>query len=219
MTSVQTAGLPLTAGQKDIWFDAKLSGGGATYNTAIYWDIRGPLDPDLFRTALARLAEESECLRVRFDDRGGEPRQFVEPLGALPLTVTDVQAAPDPAAAAEQAIRADLAVPFPLDEAPDQGPGDGPYVPLFRLSVFTLGPERTFFCLLNHHLVSDGFSYVIYFQRLSEIYGALLDGTSPDDNRFPRSPPWSRPRRRTPRRRRPSATPPTGSGRSATGPS
>ncbi|MET9452946.1 amino acid adenylation domain-containing protein [Streptomyces cinerochromogenes] len=189
MTSVQTAGLPLTAGQKDIWFDAKLSGGGATYNTAIYWDIRGPLDPDLFRTALARLAEESECLRVRFDDQGGEPRQFVEPLGALPLTVTDVSTAPDPAAAAEQAIRADLAVPFELDEASGEasgeGPDDGPYVPLFRLSVFTLGPERTFFCLLNHHLVSDGFSYVIYFQRLSEIYGALLDGTSLDDNRFP----------------------------------
>ncbi|MEV1025807.1 amino acid adenylation domain-containing protein [Streptomyces sp. NPDC050264] len=177
MTSVQTVGLALTAGQKDIWFDAKLSGGGATYNTAIYWDIRGPLDQDLLRTALARLAEESECLRARFDEQGGEPRQFVEPLGTLPLTVTDVSAAADPAAAAERAIREDLAVPFPLDE--------GPYVPLFRLSVFTLGAERTFFCLLNHHLVSDGFSYVIYFQRLSEIYAALLAGTPLDENRFP----------------------------------
>ncbi|MFJ9041559.1 amino acid adenylation domain-containing protein [Streptomyces sp. NPDC102406] len=177
MTSVQTVGLPLTAGQRDIWFDAKLSGGGATYNTAIYWDIRGPLDLDLFRTALARLAEESQCLRARFDEQGGEPRQFIEPLGTLPLTVTDVRTAADPATAAEQAIRADLAVPFPLDE--------GPYAPLYRLSVFTLGPRRTFFCLLNHHLVSDGFSYVIYFQRLSEIYEALVDGTSLDAHRFP----------------------------------
>ncbi|GAX51781.1 amino acid adenylation domain-containing protein [Streptomyces olivochromogenes] len=176
MTQEQTVGLPLTAGQKDIWFDAKLSGGGATYNTAIYWDIRGPLDQGVFRDALARLAEESECLRARFTERDGEPRQFVEPLTALPLTVTDVSGSPDPAAVAQEAIRADLRVAFTLDE--------GPYRPLFRLSVFTLGPERTFFCLLNHHLVSDGFSYVIYWQRLSEIYEAMLAGTSPDEGRF-----------------------------------
>ncbi|MFF3372655.1 amino acid adenylation domain-containing protein [Streptomyces sp. NPDC002680] len=182
MTPVQTVGLPLTAGQKDIWFDAKLSGGGATYNNSAYWDIRGPLDPDLLRTALARLVDESECLRARFDEQGGDPRQFVEPVGTLPLVVTDVSTAPDPAAVARQAIRDDLAVPFPLDDEADGTEGHGP---LFRLSVFVLGPERTFLCLLTHHLVSDGFSYVIYFQRLSEIYDALLDGTSLDEGRFP----------------------------------
>ncbi|MFF4468282.1 amino acid adenylation domain-containing protein [Streptomyces sp. NPDC001599] len=182
MTPVRTVGLPLTAGQKDIWFDAKLSGGGAIYNNSAYWDIRGPLNRDLLRTALARLVDESECLRARFDEQGGEPRQFVEPIGTLPLVVTDVSAAPDPAAAARQAIRDDLAVPFPLDDDADGSQGHGP---LFRLSVFVLGPERTFLCLLTHHLVSDGFSYVIYFQRLAEIYGALLDGTPLDEGRFP----------------------------------
>ncbi|GAA2487491.1 amino acid adenylation domain-containing protein [Streptomyces gobitricini] len=178
-THVHTAGLPLTAGQKDIWFDEKLSGGGATYNTAIYWDIRGPLDGRLFRAALERLVEESECLRARFTDVDGEPRQFVEPLAAadIPLTVTDVSGAGDPAAAAREAIRADLRVPL--------APAADPYVPLFRLSVFTLAEDRTFFCLLNHHLVSDGFSYVIYWQRLSAIYEAMLAGTSLDEGRFP----------------------------------
>ncbi|MFD7257616.1 amino acid adenylation domain-containing protein [Streptomyces sp. NPDC059874] len=188
MTHVQTVGgLPLTAGQKDIWFDAKLSGGGATYNTAIYWDIRGPLDHALFRTALERLVEESECLRTGFTEVDGEPRQFVEPLEALPLTVTDVSGAADPAAAAHEAIRADLRVPFALtDEGGEDGEGDGgARGPLFRLSVFTLGVDRAFFCLLNHHLVSDGFSYVIYWQRLAAIYEALLAGADLDEGRFP----------------------------------
>ncbi|MCX5385392.1 amino acid adenylation domain-containing protein [Streptomyces sp. NBC_00083] len=177
MTHVQTGGLPLTAGQKDIWFDEKLSGGGATYNTAIYWDIRGPLDRALFRAALVRLVEESECLRLRFTEVDGEPRQFVEPLGELPLTVTDVSTADDPAAAALAAIHADLRIPLPTTAVPA--------VPLFRLSVFTLAEDRTFFCLLNHHLVSDGFSYVIYWQRLSAIYEAMLAGTPLDEDRFP----------------------------------
>ncbi|MGW0389348.1 amino acid adenylation domain-containing protein [Streptomyces sp. NPDC003042] len=186
MTHVQTVGgLPLTAGQKDIWFDAKLSGGGATYNTAIYWDIRGELDHGLFRTALERLVTESECLRTRFTEVDGEPRQFIEPLERLPLTVTDVSGAADPAAAAHEAIRADLRVPFTLPaEGADSSPADA-REPLFRLSVFTLGAERTFFCLLNHHLVSDGFSYVIYWQRLAVIYEALLAGTTLDEGRFP----------------------------------
>ncbi|MGX1852808.1 amino acid adenylation domain-containing protein [Streptomyces sp. NPDC055299] len=174
MTRVPTAGLPLTAGQNDIWFDEKLTGGGATYNTAIYWDIKGPLDQERFAAALARLAEESECLRVRFFEVDGEPRQVVEELDRLPLTVTDVSAAADPVAAAREAIRADLRVPFTV----------GGEVPLFRLSVFTLAEDRTFFCLLNHHLVSDGFSYVIYWQRLSAIYEAMTAGTSLDEGRF-----------------------------------
>ncbi|MEV5975417.1 amino acid adenylation domain-containing protein [Streptomyces sp. NPDC052114] len=177
MSHVQTGGLPLTAGQKDIWFDEKLSGGGATYNTAIFWDIRGPLDQELFRAALARLVEESDCLRARFTEVDGEPWQFIEPDVDLPLTVTDVSGAADPAAAARAAIQEDLRVPL--------SPTAVPHVPLFRLSVFTLGAERTFFCLLNHHLVSDGFSYVIYWQRLSAIYGAMLAGTSLDEGRFP----------------------------------
>ncbi|MEU2181870.1 amino acid adenylation domain-containing protein [Streptomyces thermolilacinus] len=175
-THVHTAGLPLTAGQKDIWFDEKLSGGGASYNTAIYWDIRGPLDRRLFSAALERLVEESECLRARFTDIDGEPRQFIEELDELPLTVTDVSDADDPAEAAREMIRADLRVPLV--------PTAAPYVPLFRLSVFTLAEDRTFFCLLNHHLVSDGFSYVIYWQRLSAIYAAMLAGTSLDEGRF-----------------------------------
>ncbi|MCC2274665.1 amino acid adenylation domain-containing protein [Streptomyces sp. ET3-23] len=171
---VPSDGLPLTAGQKDIWFDEKLTGGGATYNTAIYWDIRGPLDLDRFKAALARLAEESECLRARFFEVDGEPRQAVEELAELPLTVTDVSAEADPAAAARAAIRADLRVPFTI----------GGTEPLFRFLVHTLAEDRTFFCLLNHHLVSDGFSYVIYWQRLSAIYEAMTDGTSLDEGRF-----------------------------------
>ncbi|MFJ5559455.1 amino acid adenylation domain-containing protein [Streptomyces sp. NPDC093250] len=174
MTRVPTAGLPLTAGQKDIWFDEKLTGGGATYNTAIYWDIKGPLDRERFTAALARLAEESECLRARFFEVDGEPRQVVEELAELPLTVTDVSGAADPVAAANEAIRADLRVPFAV----------GDDTPLFRFSVFTLAADRTIFCLLNHHLASDGFSYVIYWQRLSAIYEAMTAGTSLDEGRF-----------------------------------
>ncbi|MFD0414018.1 amino acid adenylation domain-containing protein [Streptomyces sp. NPDC127108] len=175
-----TEGLPLTAGQQDIWFDEQLSGGGATYNTAAYWDIRGPLDTGLFRAALERLAVEAECLRVRFaestEDATGRPRQFVEELDRLPLTVTDVSGADDPEAAARAAIDADLRTAFPVRAAA--------HVPLFRLSLFTIGPDRAFFCLVSHHLVTDGFSVVLLWRRLAAIYEALLAGTPLTEGAF-----------------------------------
>ncbi|GGR77885.1 hypothetical protein GCM10010252_15670 [Streptomyces aureoverticillatus] len=172
--------LPLTAGQKDIWFDEKLSGGGATYNTAAYWDIRGPLDPVLFRAAVQRLVAEAECLRVRFAEAGqdGTPRQYVEELdpAALPLTVTDVSGAADPAAAARAAVDADLRTAFAGTAAP--------HVPLFRMGLLTLGPDRAFFSLVSHHLVADGYSVVLLWRRLAAIYDALLAGTSLDEGAF-----------------------------------
>ncbi|MEV6971962.1 amino acid adenylation domain-containing protein [Kitasatospora sp. NPDC093806] len=174
MDDVRTAGLPLTAGQQDIWFDEKITGGGASYNTAIFWDIQGPLDRDLFLTALGRLVEESECLRTRYFEVDGEPRQIVEPLPEPPLAITDVSAAADPFEAARDGIRADMAIPF------DIASGE----PLFRLSVYLLAEDRIVFCLNNHHLASDGFSYVIYWQRLSAIYATLLEGGDPDEGRF-----------------------------------
>ncbi|MFD9070701.1 amino acid adenylation domain-containing protein, partial [Streptomyces lasiicapitis] len=172
-------GLKLTAGQKDIWFDEQLSGGGATYNTAAYWDIRGPLDPVLFRTALERLVAEAECLRVRFAEAGddGTPRQFVEELDAgLPYTVTDVSGAADPAAAARAAV----------DAARRTGCGvtAAPHVPLFRAGLYPLGPDRAFFSLVSHHLIADGFSVVLLWRRLAAIYDALLAGTPLDEGAF-----------------------------------
>jgi hypothetical protein len=173
MTNVQV-GLPLTAAQQDIWFDDKITGGGSAYNTAIYWEISGPLDLQLFETALTRLVDEAECTRIRFVDVDDRPRQVIEPLSELPLTVVDVSAEPDPFQAARDRMRDDLRRPFALTD-----------FPLFRLSVYRLGADRTVFCFLNHHLVSDGFSYVIYFRRLAEIYQALLTGAALEDGRFP----------------------------------
>ncbi len=175
MTAVrQVASLPLSAGQADIWFDEKVSGGSLAYNTAGYLDIHGPLDVEVFRAAVSRLIDEAECTRARFVESGSEPRQVIEPLPAVPLELLDFTGNGDPDAAAREWMAADLGRPFTLAE-----------FPLFRLALIRLDAERVLFYMCIHHFLCDGFTQTIYWRRLSEIYQALCDGTPVEQGALP----------------------------------
>ncbi|MFF3977341.1 amino acid adenylation domain-containing protein, partial [Streptomyces sp. NPDC001828] len=168
MTTTHGTVLPLTAGQVEIWLDAQGAGRGNAYNSAGYLDLRGPLDRRRFRVALRRLFDEAQCLRARFSDIEGEPRQHIEPLSELPLTELDLRDAEDPEAAAVAWMTADLDVPFGLDD-----------FPLMRTALLTVGAERSHFYLCVHHLLCDGFSQTVLWRRLAELYEADPDGPVP----------------------------------------
>ncbi|MFR9731934.1 amino acid adenylation domain-containing protein [Saccharopolyspora sp. MS10] len=179
MTAVETPSLPLSAGQRDIWFDEVAAtsggtGGSAAYNTAGYLDISGPLDVELFTRAVAGLVAEAECVRCRFTEVDGEPRQCVEPLPEPPLRLRDFSGEADPVAAARDWIGGELDRPFALTE-----------FPLFRLALVRVGPDRVFFSMCIHHLLCDGFSQVVFWRRLGELYDALLTGESAADGALP----------------------------------
>ncbi|MFC0432495.1 non-ribosomal peptide synthetase [Kutzneria buriramensis] len=174
MTAGHLTGLPLSAGQTDIWFDEKLSDAGAAYTMGGYLDIRGRLDHGAFRRAVTGLVAEAECLRIRVHDRDGVPYQVVAPVEPLPLAEADLGGEPDAEAEALRRLRAELSRPFALDGSP-----------LFRLVVLTLSAERTLFGMFVHHLACDGFSQVIFWRRLAATYQALLAGADPTDDALP----------------------------------
>ncbi|MBB5954040.1 amino acid adenylation domain-containing protein/non-ribosomal peptide synthase protein (TIGR01720 family) [Saccharothrix tamanrassetensis] len=155
-----TDALPLSAGQAEIWFDEKLNGRGVAYNSAGYLDIRGPLDVPALVAAARGLVDEAECTRTRYLEVDGAPAQVVTPLVTLPLTRLELTA--DEAA---DWMSADLATPFELDE-----------FPLFRFAVVKVADDRHFFYMRIHHLLCDGYSQVVFWRRLAELYGGV-DGT------------------------------------------
>ncbi|WNF28008.1 amino acid adenylation domain-containing protein [Streptomyces sp. C11-1] len=170
----KSADLALSAGQTDIWFDEKLSGGSLAYNTAGYLDIRGPLDAELFREAARQLTDEAECTRSRFLEGEGRPRQSIQPLAELPYKVLDFSGDSDPLGAARDWMLADLDTPFTLTD-----------FPLFRLALLRTGADRSYFYMCIHHFLCDGYSQVVFWRRLSEIYGALVAGRTGDEGRLP----------------------------------
>ncbi|MEV0677483.1 amino acid adenylation domain-containing protein [Actinosynnema sp. NPDC050436] len=150
-----TDALPLSAGQAEIWFDEKINGRGVAYNSAGYLDIRGPLDVPALVAAARGLVDEAECTRTRYTEVDGVPAQVVTPLAELPLARLELTARE-----AADWMAADLATPFALDE-----------FPLFRFALVRVAEDRHFFYMRIHHLLCDGYSQVVFWRRLAELYG------------------------------------------------
>ncbi|MFI9382020.1 amino acid adenylation domain-containing protein [Kutzneria sp. NPDC052558] len=161
-------GLPLSAAQTEIWVGQQLDPGNPVYNTGGYVDIRGRLDVDRYQAALRATVREAQTLRVRFTPGDGEPRQVVHPFVDWPSPVVDLTAAADPVARSIELMEADLARPLDFDSGP-----------LFRFVLFKIGPERFHHYVCTHHIVLDGFSYALFYNRFARIYDALRDGTDP----------------------------------------
>ncbi|MFJ2810852.1 amino acid adenylation domain-containing protein [Kitasatospora sp. NPDC087271] len=157
--------LPLSSAQSGIWFAHHLRPGSPVYNTGEYVDIPGPIDPELFETAVRRVVDETESLRVRLTDGGEGPRQVVTPSPDWSMDHVDLTSTPDPLRAAERWMRADLSTPVGLTRDP-----------LFRQALFAVAPDRFLWYQRVHHIVVDGFSMSLIARRVAKTYTGLVEG-------------------------------------------
>ncbi|WP_369200077.1 amino acid adenylation domain-containing protein [Streptomyces sp. PU-14G] len=160
-----SASLPLTAAQREIWLAQQSAPANPVYNIGGYIEIPGPVRPAVFETALRRVVDETDALRLRFVEENGEPRQI---LGGHPdwsLRFIDVSTATDPRATALERMRAELRIPRPLDGAP-----------LFTFALFREAPDRFLWYYANHHLLLDAYSVGLIVRRVAELYPAMEAG-------------------------------------------
>jgi amino acid adenylation domain-containing protein len=156
------------AAQLGIWHAQQLDHDNPAYNTGEYLEFRGDLDLALFQRALRHTIDEADTYGVRFTVDGDEPQQYVERGDDWPLHVVDVSTAPDPRAAAEAWMWADMRRPVDLREGP-----------LFTQAVFTAAPDHFFWYQRVHHIVFDAFSATVVIKRLAQVYAALRAGEVP----------------------------------------
>ena len=69
--------VPLSFGQERLWFLAQLDAGGALYNVPLGLRLRGALDVEALRAALAAVVARHEALRTGFVAQAGRPVQVV----------------------------------------------------------------------------------------------------------------------------------------------
>ncbi|WP_250523644.1 MULTISPECIES: non-ribosomal peptide synthase/polyketide synthase, partial [unclassified Caballeronia] len=162
-------GFPITPAQSGIFFRQQLDLRDPRFNLAQLTEIIGPLDVDALQAALRQTIDEAEGMRVRLFVTDGLPRQTVpdEPLH-FTLRVVDVSDAPDPLEAIDRAVQIALATAFDLG-----------HWPLFDGQLFQASPTRFFFFQRIHHVAFDGFSFLLFTQRLAAIYSALIQGDDP----------------------------------------
>ncbi|WP_447002781.1 amino acid adenylation domain-containing protein [Saccharothrix isguenensis] len=118
-------------------------------NTAVGLRLTGPLDVPRLAKALDAVAARHDALRTTFDVLGDEPVQVVAPHGTIPLRILPGD---DPAL-------------FGLDEPFDLRRG-----PLTRAVLCPTGPDEHLLVLVQHHIVTDGWSVQVLLAELAELY-------------------------------------------------
>ncbi|MER5267683.1 amino acid adenylation domain-containing protein [Actinosynnema sp. NPDC002837] len=187
--------LPLSSAQRRLFS----LDGTAEQNTAVGIRLTGPLDVRRLAEALDALARRHDALRTTFDVVGDEPVQIVAEHGTIPLRVLPAPDATDPGAtdlsasdpgattpsrteprqtqptgAAPGATTPSPTEPNPTEPGPTELGLDEPFDlrrgPLTRAVLSPFGPDEHLLTLVQHHIITDGWSVQVLLAELAELY-------------------------------------------------
>ncbi|MGM1060724.1 amino acid adenylation domain-containing protein [Saccharothrix sp. Mg75] len=136
--------LPLSPAQRRLFS----LDGTAEQNTAVGLRLTGRLDVPRLAAALDALARRHDALRTTFDVVGDEPVQVVAPHGTIPLRV----------------------LPTPIGDLGLDEPFDLRRGPLTRAVLAPVGRDEHLLVLVQHHVVTDGWSVQVLVEELAELY-------------------------------------------------
>ncbi|MCF1649690.1 non-ribosomal peptide synthetase, partial [Streptomyces indiaensis] len=198
--------LPLSYGQRRLWFIGQLEGPSQTYNSPVVVRLTGDLDRHALAQALADVIERHEVLRTVFPVADGEPYQRIVPVDELDwdLTVVDVRQGRQPHQDGRLLELRDLSLTEPVIDLPTIEPSadlpSGEIAPgdltaamaraagyAFDLSVetpvrawlFGLDRDEHVLVLVVHHIAGDGWSMGPLARDVSVAYAARCEGRVP----------------------------------------
>jgi len=162
---------PLSFSQQRLWFLHRVAPEDPAYNVPVAAVVRGPLDRTALRRALAAVCSRHESLRTTFGEVDGAPVQLILPALEIALPVVDLSCLPSADRAPGEIDRLCRGI-FYL--AFDLATG-----PLLRAALLRLSPDRHVLVLVQHHVISDGWSLGILIRDLLALYRAFLQGGDP----------------------------------------
>lgn len=152
--------LPLSLGQKRLWFLDQFVNDSNEYLVPWILRIAGPLDTGALVAALTGIVARHEVLRTSVVVPADDPVGLVRDTTAFTVTVTEC-AEPDLTAT----ITAETTRPFDLAAG----------LPI-RATVLRLGDLDHVLCLTVHHMVFDNWSAGLLHEELDLLYGAFTAG-------------------------------------------
>jgi acyl-coenzyme A synthetase/AMP-(fatty) acid ligase/aryl carrier-like protein len=157
--------LPMSHTQEALWRLDQGTEKGDGWTVACLHRISGPLKVDLLQACFKDLLERHEILRTTFDEVDGQAVQIIHPVDPERMPVEIRDAPLEDEAAALELLRELSCKAFNLRTGP-----------LVRwVLVWTRDPS-CFLMRLNHHIISDGWSWKVLFRELGLLYEARLEG-------------------------------------------
>ncbi|ARU60334.1 non-ribosomal peptide synthetase [Tumebacillus avium] len=163
--------LPLSFTQERLWFVQQMDAESAVYNEPYAYRLTGELDADALQTALTQVVQRHETLRTSFGLVGDLPVQRIAPDADLQLELIDLTDVPGEQR--EALLQAKLTeqsrVPFSFEKAP-----------LIRVVLFRVNVDEHVLFINLHHIITDGWSGVVFLEELGLAYEAALEnGANP----------------------------------------
>ena len=162
--------LPVSFAQMEMWLACQMFGNSAAYHVARGFFLEGPLRHELLEQSLNEIIARHEVLRTSFAVIDGSVQQLVIPEYQFALPVTDFPAcAPgEYEAAIYKLAKRHACAPFDLTRGP-----------LVRFELIRMTPQRHALICTMHHLITDGWSQMVFLRELLALYGALARDERP----------------------------------------
>ncbi|MGW9436997.1 amino acid adenylation domain-containing protein [Streptomyces sp. NPDC055607] len=138
--------IPLTAYQLDIWVAAVMGPESPQFNAVLHERLEGDVELPVLADALRRTLDRNEAFRLRFDDRDGEPYQWLSEEPAR-VEVLDLSGEPDAARRCAALIDDGLRTAVPLRGGP-----------LYEAVLLRESDRVVHLYGRIHHLLGDGWS-------------------------------------------------------------
>ncbi len=155
--------------QERLWFLMQMYPQGVAYNLPNAHRLEGPLDIPALESALALLVARHEAFRTIFPIVDGVTVQQVLPPSNPEFAVVDLSGRED---SQEEAVRIALAEAnhcFDLERGP-----------LLRMRLLRFAADNHLFVWTLHHIISDGWSSMIFLRELKTLYEARIYGNEPE---------------------------------------
>ncbi len=159
--------IPLSLAQQRLWFLAQMQGVSEAYHIRTGWYLKGEMNRAGLRRALDRLVARHEVLRTTFAFVEGEPVQQIAPAedSRFHLVEHDLRHHTDAKEELKRVAAEEWSMAFDLEAGP-----------LIRGLLIRQGNEEYVFLIAIHHIVSDAWSFGVFSNELSSLYGAYVRG-------------------------------------------
>ena len=153
---------PLSWEQRRLWFIHRLAPEGGAYTIPIALRLAGALDGRALESAIRRVVERHQALRLAFREVDGEPVQEAGPADRIRIDAEDLRIRPGDA---DAALADFFARGFDLTREPP-----------FRALLIRTADDEHLLALALHHIASDGGSTPVLLREISALYAAEVEG-------------------------------------------
>ncbi len=162
-----TSAPQLSFAQERLWFLDQLMPASPVFNVPIAVRLSTPVDLSALQRSLKEIARRHEVFRTNFMTVDGKPDLGISADLDLKLSLIDLTTIGEPERETEarRLIKEEALRPFNLSRGP-----------LIRTSLIQLSEQESIFLVTMHHIISDGWSIVRFFQELSALHTAFAGG-------------------------------------------